>query len=65
MEGMKYGCARVSTGDRTPALLLAALKKAGCKNHTARMAPFLVRAPERPFMLYYLPTPTERCDSLC
>jgi DNA invertase Pin-like site-specific DNA recombinase len=28
---MKYGYARVSTGDQTPALQLAALKKAGCK----------------------------------
>src|ERR1039458_1988711 len=31
MEGMKYGYARVSTDDQTPALPLAALKKAGCK----------------------------------
>jgi DNA invertase Pin-like site-specific DNA recombinase len=31
MERMKYGYARVSTGDQTPALQLAALKKAGCK----------------------------------
>jgi DNA invertase Pin-like site-specific DNA recombinase len=30
MRGMKYGYARVSTGDQTPALQLAALKKAGC-----------------------------------
>jgi DNA invertase Pin-like site-specific DNA recombinase len=31
MEGMKYGCARVSTDDQTPAPQLSALKKAGCK----------------------------------
>ena len=31
MERMKYVYARVSTGDQTPALQLAALKKAGCK----------------------------------
>jgi DNA invertase Pin-like site-specific DNA recombinase len=31
MEGMKYGYARVSTDDQTPALQLAALNKAGCK----------------------------------
>ena len=31
MKGMKYGYARVSTDDQTPALQLAALKKAGCK----------------------------------
>jgi DNA invertase Pin-like site-specific DNA recombinase len=31
MEGMKYGYARVSTDDQTPALQLAALQKAGCK----------------------------------
>src|SRR5271156_3991257 len=30
-RGMKYGYARVSTGDQTPALHLAALKKAGCR----------------------------------
>src|ERR1700683_3576861 len=30
MERMKYVYARVSTGDQTPALQLAALKKAGC-----------------------------------
>ena len=28
---MKYGYARVSTGDQNPAIQLAALKKAGCK----------------------------------
>src|SRR6202790_3780795 len=31
MKRMKYGYARVSTDDQTPALQLAALKKAGCK----------------------------------
>jgi DNA invertase Pin-like site-specific DNA recombinase len=31
MKAMKYGYARVSTDDQTPALQLAALKKAGCK----------------------------------
>jgi DNA invertase Pin-like site-specific DNA recombinase len=31
MEGMKYGYAHVSTDDQTPALQLAALKKAGWK----------------------------------
>src|SRR5271166_609722 len=31
MKGMKYGYARVSTDDQSPALQLAALKKAGCK----------------------------------
>src|SRR5450432_191817 len=31
MERMKYGYARVSTDDQTPALQLAALQKAGCK----------------------------------
>jgi DNA invertase Pin-like site-specific DNA recombinase len=31
MKVMKYGYARVSTDDQTPALQLAALKKAGCK----------------------------------
>src|SRR5450759_5614083 len=31
MEGMKYGYARVSTDDQSPALQFAALKKAGCK----------------------------------
>jgi len=31
MQGMKYGYARVSTDDQTPALQLAALHKAGCK----------------------------------
>ena len=30
MEGMKYGYARVSTDDQTPALQFAALKTAGC-----------------------------------
>src|ERR1035437_9191540 len=32
MEGMKYGYARVSTDDQTPALQLAALNKAGCSS---------------------------------
>ena len=31
-KGMKYGYARVSTDDQTPALQLVALKKAGCKS---------------------------------
>ena len=31
MGGMKYGYTRVSTDDQTPALQLAALKRAGCK----------------------------------
>jgi DNA invertase Pin-like site-specific DNA recombinase len=31
MEGMKYGYARVSADDQTPALQLAALRKARCK----------------------------------
>ena len=31
MQAMKYGYARVSTDDQTPALQLAALRKAGCK----------------------------------
>jgi DNA invertase Pin-like site-specific DNA recombinase len=30
MAGMKYGYARVSTDDQTPALQIAALKRAGC-----------------------------------
>jgi DNA invertase Pin-like site-specific DNA recombinase len=30
MDGMKYGYARVSTGDQSPALQLAALKRSGC-----------------------------------
>ena len=29
---MKYGYARLSTDDQNPAMQLAALKKAGCKN---------------------------------
>ena len=31
MEGMKFGYARVSTDEQTPALQLAALRNAGCK----------------------------------
>src|SRR6516165_7493999 len=31
MEAVKYGYARVSTDDQTPALQLAALKNSGCK----------------------------------
>ena len=31
IQGMKYGYTRVSKDDQTPALQLAALKKAGCK----------------------------------
>jgi DNA invertase Pin-like site-specific DNA recombinase len=31
MKGMKYGYARVSTDDQSPALQLAALKNSGCK----------------------------------
>ena len=31
MEGVKYGYARASTDDQTPALQLAALKNSGCK----------------------------------
>jgi DNA invertase Pin-like site-specific DNA recombinase len=31
MDGIKYGYVRVSTDDQTPALQLAALKRAGCK----------------------------------
>jgi DNA invertase Pin-like site-specific DNA recombinase len=31
MEAMKFGYARVSTDEQTPALQLAALRNAGCK----------------------------------
>jgi DNA invertase Pin-like site-specific DNA recombinase len=36
MERMKYGYARVSTGDQNPALQFAALKKAGRPNRLQR-----------------------------
>jgi len=36
MERMKYGYARVSTDDQTPALQLAALKKSQMQNHFQR-----------------------------
>jgi DNA invertase Pin-like site-specific DNA recombinase len=44
MKGMKYGYARVSTDDQTPALQLAALKKAGCKT-IFRVTEYLERRP--------------------
>ena len=62
MERMKYGYARVSTDDQTPALQLAALKKAGCK--TIFKDDGLIRSHDQAPCPAPLPEETEHGDTL-